>query len=84
MWVGCFYTSVQQAAEYFSAREGDLVILRETAETKGVEEIATEEQGCLRMNDPCVTSLAVQTITMFQEDLPSNSAHSVPVSSAPQ
>lgn len=39
----------QQAAEYFSTEEGDLVIFRKAAEVKGVEEIAAEGQGCLRM-----------------------------------
>lgn len=56
--MGCIYTSVQQAAESIRAGEGDLAMFRKTAETKGVEEIATEGQRVPK-HDLCVTSQAV-------------------------
>lgn len=65
----------------FRARDVDLVIIRKTAENKAVGEIAKGEQGCWRWN---LVWLRLGLRNRFEEELLSNFAHLVFVSSVPQ
>lgn len=69
-----------ELGQKFRAGDVDLAIKRETTEIKGVKKNCQKRAGVLKMK-PCVTSQALQN--MLQELL-SNVAHLVFVSSVPQ